>query len=236
MVGCRAGENRETVRQCPARNGQFRLLDGLGVRSVTGTPETLAAAARAASPAVRASEVHFALMPVMGAEALVCYRLDDGELARRHRAGAGSLCSADVLELLMGLPVGMPVPVTSLTRRETAALKFAPPGAVSVRDGEVVRHAVAPVRVELAVVAGSSWRHGLEKAGRFAPFCARAVALRRHPRDLAEVALQAGFYGVGVIVIDDQSTEVLVPPAPFRRYRWTAAGWRFLEEVYRAAG
>ena len=111
------------------------------------------------------------------------------EAARRCQASAGSLCSADLLELLLGLPVGMPVPVTSLTRRESAALKLAPPGPVSVRDGEVVRHAIAPVRVELAVVAGSSWRHGLEKAGRCAPFCARAVALRRHPRDLAEVEL-----------------------------------------------
>jgi hypothetical protein len=236
VVGCRAGENRDTVRPRPAGDGQFRLAEALGVQSVTGTPETLAAAARAASPAVRAGEVHFALIPVMGAEALVCYRLDDGEAARRHRSRAGSLCSADVLELLLGLPIGMPVPVTSLTRRETAALKLAPPGAVSVRDGEVARHAVAPVKVELAVVTGSSWRHGLEKAGRFAPFCARAVALHRHPRDLAEVELQAGFYGVGVIVVDDQSTEVLVPPAPFRRCRWTAAGWRFLEEVYRAVG
>lgn len=204
------------------------------MQPVTGTPELLAAAARAASPAVRASEVQCALVPVMGAEALICYRLDDGEAARRRRAGAGSLCSADVLELLLGLPVGMPVPVTSLARRESAALKHVPPGAVSLRDGEVVRHAVAPVRVELAVVAANSWRCGLEKAGRFAPFCARAVALRRHPRDLAEVELQAGFYGVGVIVIDDSSAEVLVAPAPFRRCRWTAAGWRFLEEVYRA--
>jgi len=236
VAGCRAGEDRDTIRPRPPGGGQFRLAEALGVQPMKGTPETLAAAARAASPAVRASEVDFALLPVIGTEALVCYRLDDGEAARRHRAGAGNLCLADVLELLLGLPVGMPVPVTSLTRRETAALKLAPPGAVSVRDGEVVRHAVAPVRVELAVVAGSSWRHGLEKAGRFAPFCARAVALRRHPRDLAEVELQAGFYGVGVIVIDDQSTEVLVPPAPFRRCRWTAAGWRFLEEVYRAVG
>jgi hypothetical protein len=61
---------------------------------------------------VRASEVHFALMPVMGADALVCYGLDDGEAARRRQASAGSLCSADLLELLLGLPVGMPVPVT----------------------------------------------------------------------------------------------------------------------------
>lgn len=206
------------------------------MQPVTGTQETLAAAARAASPAVRCSKVHFALMPVMGTEAMVCYRFDDGEATRRHQAGLGSLRSAEMLELLLGLPVGMPVPVTSLTRRESAALKLAPSGAVSVRDGMVIRHAVAPVRVDLAVVAGRSWRQGLVRAGRFAPFCARAVALHRYPHDLAEVKLQAGFYGVGVIVTDSQSTEVLVAPALFRLSRWSAAGWRFLEDVYRGVG
>ncbi len=197
------------------------------------TPETLRAAARAASPAARRGGARFTIVSAMGAEALVCYRLDEAETERRRRAGAGAIISADVLELLLGLPVGMPVPVTSLTRREEGALKVAPPGAVSIRDGQVTRRAVAPLTVELAVVAGRSWRHGLEKAGRFAPFCARAAVLGRRPRDLAEAQLQAGFYGVGVI--DAQSAEVLVAPAPFRRSRWTVAGWRFLEAVYRVA-
>jgi len=42
-------------------------------------------------------------------------------------------------------------------------------GAVSVCGGQVMRHAVAPVTVELALVAASNWRDGLEVAGRFAP-------------------------------------------------------------------
>lgn len=201
--------------------------------ALAGNPEILRAAARAASPAARCGGARFTAVSAMGAEALVCYRLDEAEAGRRRLAGAGAITSADALELLLGLPVGMPVPVTSLTRREEGALKVAPPGAVSIRNGQVTRHAVAPVTAELAVVAGRSWRYGLEKAGRFAPFCARAVVLRRRPRDLAEAQLQAGFYGVGVI--DAQSGEVLVAPAPFRRHRWTAAGWRFLEEVYQAA-
>jgi hypothetical protein len=172
-------------------------------------------------------------MSIMGTEALICYQIDDREHARRRRAGAGAISSADVLELLLGLPIAMPVLAASLTRRERAALKLAPRGAVSVCDGQVTRLALAPVAVELALVAAYTWRDGLEVAGRFTPFCARAVVLRRRPADLADVLLQAGFYGVGVIVVDDQSTEVLVGPAPFQRLRFTAAGWRFLEEVYR---
>lgn len=172
-------------------------------------------------------------MPIMGTEALICYQFHDSEHARRRRAGPGTISSADVLELLLSLPIGMPVPVASLTGRERAALKSAPRGAVSVCDGQVTRHAMAPVMVELALVVARTWRDGLEVAGRFTPFCARAMVLRRRPADLVGVQLQAGFYGVGVIVVDDQSAEMLVEPAPFQRLRFTAAGWRFLEDVYR---
>jgi len=200
---------------------------------VTGVAEAFGAAARAASATVRADEVRRTLTSIMGTEALVCYRFDDGEHARRQRASAGVIASADVLELLLGLPIAMPVPVASLTRRERAALGLAPPGVVSVRDGQVTRHAVAPVVVELVLVAAGSWQIGLEVAGRFTPFCSRAMVLRRRPTNMADMRLQAGFYEVGVIVVDDLVTEVLVEPAPFQRLRFTAAGWRFLEEVYR---
>jgi hypothetical protein len=200
---------------------------------VTGAMETFAAAAMAASPTVQSDRVRQTLMSIMGTKALLCYQFDDDEHERRRRAGAGAICSADVLELLLGLPIGMPVPVASLSRREGAALKLVPRGAVSERHGQVTRHAVAPVTVELAVVAAHTWRDGLEVAGRFTPFCARAVVLSRRPADLADLQMQAGFYGVGVIVIDDQSTEVLAEPAPFQRLRFKAAGWRFLEQVYR---
>lgn len=200
---------------------------------MTGVAETFTAAARAASPMVRSGEARRAFMQIMGTQALVCYQLDDGEHARRRRVGAGEICSADVLELLLGLPLGMAVPITPLTCRERAALRLAPLGAVHVCDGQVTRYAVAPVAVELALVAARSWRHGLELAGRFTPFCARAMVLRRRPADLAELQLRAGFYGVGVIVANDRITEVLVEPVPFQRVRFTAAGWRFLENVYR---
>lgn len=199
---------------------------------MTGVTETFTAAARAASRTVGSDDVRRTLMPIMGTEALICYQFDDGEHARRRRTGAGAISSADVLELLLDLPIAMPVPVASLTRRECAALRLAPCDAVSVCDGQATRHAVAPVTVKLALVAARTWRDGLAVAGRFTPFCARAMLLRRRPADLADVQLQAGFYGVGVIVVDDQSTEVLVEPAPFQRLRFTAAGWRFLEDVY----
>ena len=46
--------------------------------------------------------------------------------------------------------------------------------------------------------------------------------------------MEAGFYGIGVIVASsDGGPEVLVEPARFHRNRFTVAGWRFLEEMYR---
>jgi hypothetical protein len=202
---------------------------------VTGGADTFSAAARVASSGAWDGEVQRVLMPMMGAEALICYRLDEGEHGRRRQAGAGAIASTDVLELLLSLPISESVPVASLTCRERAALSRASCGVLSVWDGQVTRHAVAPVTVELALVAARNWRAGLEAAGRFAPFCARAMVLRHQPADLAEVQLEAGFYGVGVIVVGERSTESLVEPEPFQRFRFTAAGWRFLEEVYRLA-
>jgi hypothetical protein len=103
---------------------------------------------------------------------------------------------------------------------------------VQVVDGHAVRQAVAPVSVDLALVAARSWRSGLDMAGRFAPFCTRAIVLGFRPPDDQEMRLEADFYGVGVTVAQDERVEVLVTPTPFRPLRPTAAGWRFLERVY----
>lgn len=51
-------------------------------------------------------------------------------------------------------------------------------GVVDSDGGHVVRRAVAPVSVRFAVVAARSWREGLVKAGRFAPFCVLVTGSR----------------------------------------------------------
>lgn len=200
---------------------------------MTGVAETFAAAARAASRGKATGGLRRSAMRIFDTEALICYRLDEVEHARRFDVRAGVLASADVLELLLGLPVGMPVPLASLSGRERDALRSAPVGSVVVQGAEVIRKAVVPVSVELALVGAGTWRRGLEVAGRFTPFCARAMVLAEHPADLDELRVQADFYSVGVIVSTEQVTEVLVEPTPFRRVRFTAAGWQFLERVYR---
>ena len=92
------------------------------------------------------------------------------ECDRRVAAGLGAITSPDVLRLLLGLPLGEPVPCAALTRAECSALRAAPQGVVSFDDSCVIRHLVPPLEVALTLVPARSWRSGLEQAGRFAPF------------------------------------------------------------------
>jgi hypothetical protein len=190
--------------------------------------------AAAAARVIASLEGQHAAVAVLGTPALLRYRLDRQEDDRRRRAGLRAIRSPEVVELLLGLPVGAAVPVASLTPSERSALRSVPRGVVAVAAGSVTRQAVQPLAVDLAVVAAArGWRGGLQAAGRFAPFCSRVLLLRQPPTDVADLRLQADFYGIGVAVATSaDQVEVMVAPRPFRRLRFTAAGWLFLEEVY----
>jgi hypothetical protein len=196
-------------------------------------PEFPAAASLAASTLLPAAAGQRAVVTILGTQALLCYRLDRPEDTRRRRARLGAIRDLKILDLLLGLPLGAAVPVTSLTPPERSALRSTPSGVLAVAAGAVTRHAVTPLTVDLAVVTAHGWRSGLPIAGRFAPFCVRVLLLPRCPSDPEHLSLQAGFYGIGVVVADHaENLQVLVTPRPFRRQRFTAAGWLFTEEVY----
>jgi hypothetical protein len=169
---------------------------------------------------------------MFGTTVLMAHRIDQTEAARRRRDGLDLLGSLDELELLMSLPIGWQVPVSSLSHRDQTVLPRLPEGAVAVVDGQVVRLAVSPVRVDLAIVPAARWQTGLERAGKFAPFTARVMWLPRVPNDVEAMVAESMQFGVGVAVGSGASAEVLVPPAPFVRRRYTAAGWLFTEEAY----
>jgi hypothetical protein len=76
----------------------------------------------------------------------------------------------------------------------------------------------------------------MEKAERFTPFCARAVLVDRPLRRRQDAVMQAAYYGIGLLEIGDGGTDVLVPPQPFVRKRYTAVAWQFAEEAYRQLG
>ena len=200
--------------------------------TITAEDFARTAVALAASSSTNRADVCWRTLPILKTRALLGYRLDREEHERWRRLGLGGVVDAGQLELMLGLPVGLPVPVTSLTNLERVRLRKASTAAVSVVDGYAVRQAVAPVVAEQAVVPTRSWRSGLAVATRFAPFCARAVLLRKLPADVDELMERAAFYGVGVIRAAGDDLQTFVQPRAFRRMRFTAAGWQFAEDIY----
>ena len=94
------------------------------------------------------------------------------------------------------------------------------------------RHeAVDPDKRLVARELEARWESALERAGRFAPFCARAILVNGPLRRRQEAIMQTDFYGIGLLVARGDNVEVVVPPRPFVRKRFTAAGWQFLEEI-----
>jgi hypothetical protein len=136
------------------------------------------------------------------------------------------------LETLLTLPVGIPVPLASLEARQRRAVRALPTGAADRDRTAVTRRAVRPVRVDLAVVSAAGWSQGLRDAGRFAPFCRRAMLLTRRPARLEELLAEADFYGIGVFLATEHGVEMVLAPEEYRPARHTAAAWCFAEELY----
>lgn len=166
--------------------------------------------------------------------AMLTVRPDEAEHRRRRQAGLGAITSPAILDLLMQLPVGFPVPVGALAVRDQRLLRRLPAGVVHIdyvhgRAAHVTRLAVKPAVVDIAVVEGRVNAETMGRATGFAPFCRRQIVTPVRPP--AERLTEADFWGVGVAY----RGEMLVAPAPWRPQRYTAAGWLFVEEVYRAA-
>ncbi|MFG3250586.1 hypothetical protein [Streptomyces sp. NPDC048187] len=171
-------------------------------------------------------------LSVLGTEALCFYRLNEDEHGRREEASAARLSKLPDLECLLTLPAGIPMSLQSLDSSARRAVRALPAGAVERDRKTVTRRAVRPLHVDLAVVRASGGRQGLERAGRFAPFCRRAMLLDRRPARLNEVLTEANFYGIGVFVTSGADIELLLEPEEYRPPRHTAAAWGFVEDLY----
>lgn len=187
---------------------------------------------RTASAALLEAGAQTQVATLQGAEALFFYRLDAAEHARRRQAAAARVDRMPALETLLDLPVGIPVPLAALDTEQRRAVRALPAGCVDRDRTSVTRRAVRPARVDLAVVRASGWRQGLRDAGRFAPFCRRAMLLTRRPSHLDEALAEADFYGIGVFLAAGDGVEMVLEPAPYRPLRHTAAAWCFVEELY----
>ncbi|MFF3277324.1 hypothetical protein ACFYWU_41350 [Streptomyces chrestomyceticus] len=199
---------------------------------VTLASSVIGRSVRTASAALLPAGTEAAVACLQGVEALFFHRLDFAEHARRRDAGAVRLDRMAALETLLTLPVDVPVPLASLEAGRRRSVRALPAGAADRDRTAVTRRAVRPVRVDLAVVRAAGWRQGLRDAGRFAPFCRRAMLLTRRPAGLEELLAEADFYGIGVFLAAAHGVELVLAPEEYRPLRHTAAAWCFAEELY----
>jgi hypothetical protein len=160
--------------------------------------------------------------------------IDPDEHARRQQAGLGHIRDSHcaLLDTLMALPPGIPVPVDDLTERQQTDVRRAPAGILDLTLGLVTRHAIRPCRVTLATVHATCTRDSIGRASSYAPFCARAVVTPTLPRR-DYLLSEANYWGVGVFLDHgDGGLEKLVAPKPWRPTRHTPAAWRFAESAY----
>jgi hypothetical protein len=168
---------------------------------------------------------------------LLALDLDQAEHERRQSAGLGALGSFTLLEPLMVLPEGCPIPWDAIDPRLHATLRRMPDGVFEPWRADLLRLAVRPARNFLALVKAQRWAQGhLDRASRFAPVGQRAVILAASAKTPTPDQLsEADFWGIGVArIAPSGGLEWLLAPAPYRPRGFTSAAWRFAEGVYGA--
>jgi hypothetical protein len=164
--------------------------------------------------------------------AWISFRYDQRESRRRDSYALGAVVCWDLLDTLMDLPAGHPVPMAAVTMPARRRLAVAAPGVVRISGGKVTRDLVPAVTPLLAIVAARNWADGLIRASRFAPYCRRLVVGPDLP-GAAEVMDQAGRLGIGVAARTGAGhVEVLLEPEPVPDWQPTTAWWRFCEVTY----
>jgi hypothetical protein len=174
-----------------------------------------------------------------GIDATIVYRPNRDEQQRRKEVGLDGVTRLDQLDVMMQLPAGIPVPLESLSITERHLIQRLPHGCVTHTDAGVVRLLTRPLQVKLAIVTTGplqtgfwSLQAGLKRAGRFAPYCNRVLAIPGEPRDLHQAATEADYWGIGLVVNTAHEPRLVVAPELFVQRRHTPAGWFFLEEVH----
>lgn len=105
-------------------------------------------------------DVHVTGVRVLDTLAWIAFRRDQGEIDRRAANGLGAVPGWDLLDTLMDLPAGLPVPLAALTRPARRRVIRAPAGVARVAAGQVTRDLVPAAFPLLAVVSAGDWRTG----------------------------------------------------------------------------
>jgi hypothetical protein len=198
--------------------------------SVVATLERFAAS----MPQTATADISVNRARVLGSNAWIAYRRDDPQHEYRTRYRVPPILELDVLNTLMSLPVGLPVPLQAMSRVDRVRLRRAPVGAVTWSTTAVTRQVRPPLTPVLAIVRNSDWMTGLRSASRFAAYCQRLLIVPELPNDTDAALAQASYYGIGVAVGRRSKIEVLLAPEELSDWQPTPAWWWFCEEVYRA--
>jgi hypothetical protein len=185
------------------------------------------------TPLAAAAEVSIARIRLFDKRAWIAYRPDEHETLRRRRCGMEAIVELDLLDALMDLPAGIPVPLTSLRAADRRLLRRVPVEALDWGGESVTRRAVPPLMPMLAIVRAAEWQDGLEAASRFASYCRRLVLLPELPADPDIALAQASFYGIGVAVARGAIPGMVLEPEPFTDWHPTPAWWSFTEKIHR---
>ena len=177
-------------------------------------------------------DVHVTKALILDTRAWIAFRYDRPEAARRATCDLGPVLAWDLLDTLMDLPAGLPVPAAALTRLARRRVCRAPEGVARVFDGHVIRDLVPVVTPLLAIITARDWASGLTRASRFAPYCRRIVVGPGLPAG-GEVLQTAARLGIGVAVrVRPGAAEVLLEPELVEGWQPTTAWWRFCEVIY----
>jgi hypothetical protein len=199
--------------------------------SVAATLERFAAT----MPRAAADEINVARVRLFGARGWVAYRPDHDQQRLRQTHPIGPVFGLDLLDTLMGLPLGLPVPLHTVSRADQRRLRRLPHGAVTWSGSTVTRQLAPPVVPLLAMVYGTDWSNGLRAASRFAMYCRRLLVIPELPPNNEVALAEASFYGIGIGLRRNGTVTVVLEPEPFPDWQPTAAWWWFTEEVYRGA-
>jgi hypothetical protein len=184
------------------------------------------------APRPARDDVRVARARVLDTSAWIAFRHDRREASRREGYGLGAVLAWDLLETLMDLPAGLPVPVAALSGAARRRVAAADPGVARIAGGTVTRELVPAVTPLLAIVMAGDWAAALARASRFAAYCPRMVVGPALPAG-TEVLGTAARLGIGVAVrMAPGSADVLLEPAPVTDWQPTTAWWRFCEAVY----
>jgi hypothetical protein len=181
-------------------------------------------------------DVHIAGVRAEGVRGTLAYQVDAGEHDRRRQVGLGAVTRLGWLDTLMEMPLGLPVPLESLTADEHERARRLPHGCVDQSDEGLIRRLVRPISMYLIIVEDTDWRRGLIRSGAYIG-CTRILVVPPDVAELDDAGLQADYWGVGLMVSGQLpgSSRVVVPPERFVPKIYTAASWRFCEEMYRQA-